>query len=80
MIAIPIGLIYALRAILKEEDTEAPTSRERTVQTAVFIAVGLVVAIWGFILAALLTNAGTSMGWGFIGNFIAEGRDYWMCA
>ena len=71
VVVMPIGLIYALRAILKAEDTEAPTSRERTVQTAVFIAAGFVVAIWGFILAALLTNAGTSMGWGFIGNFIA---------
>ena len=68
---IPIGLLYALRAILKEEDAEAPTSRERTLQTAVFIAAGFVVAIWGFILAALLENVGTSMGWGFIGNFIA---------
>ena len=35
------------------------------------IATGFVVAIWGFVLAALLTNAGTSLGWGFIGNFIA---------
>ncbi len=71
VILMPIGLVWVLRAILKEEDAEAPTSRERTVQTAVFIAAGFVVAIWGFILAALLTNAGTSMGWGFIGNFVA---------
>ena len=68
---IPIGLLYTLRAILKEEDAEAPTSRERTVQTAVFIAAGFVVAIWGFILGALLENVGASLGWGFIGNFIA---------
>ncbi|MCP3995625.1 MAG: ABC transporter permease subunit [bacterium] len=70
VLLIPIGLLYTLRAILKEEDTETPTSRERTVQTAVFIAAGFVVAIWGFILAAVLENAGTSLGWGFIGNFI----------
>ena len=71
VIIMPIGLVYALRAILKEEDAEAPTSRERAIQTAVLIGAGFVVAIWGFVLAALLTNAGTSMGWGFIGNFIA---------
>ncbi len=71
VILIPIGLVYALRAILKEEDTEAPTSRERAITTTVFIAAGFVVAIWGFILAAWLTSVGTSVGWGFIGNFIA---------
>ena len=71
VIVIPIGLLYALRAILKEEDTEAPTSRERAITTTVFIAAGFVVAIWGFIFAALLNSVGTSMGWGFIGNFIA---------
>ncbi len=71
VILIPIGLVYTLRAILKEEDTEAPTSRERAITTTVFIAAGFVVAIWGFVLAALLTSIGTSVGWGFIGNFIA---------
>ncbi len=71
VLLIPIGLVYALRAILKEEDTEAPTSRERAITTTVFIAAGFVVAIWGFILAALLNNVGTTMGWGFLGNFIA---------
>ncbi len=70
VIAMPIGLIYTLRLILKEEDTEAPTSRERTVQTGVFIAAGFVATIWGFITAALLFNVGGAMGWGFIGNFI----------
>jgi phosphonate ABC transporter permease subunit PhnE len=71
VILLPIGLIYALRAILKEEDTEAPTSRERAITTTVFIAAGFVVAIWGFVLAALLNSVGTSVGWGFIGNFLA---------
>jgi phosphonate ABC transporter permease subunit PhnE len=71
VILIPIALLYALRAILQEEETEAPTSRERAIATSVFIAAGFVVAIWGFILAALLENVGTSLGWGFIGNFIA---------
>ena len=70
VLLIPIGLIFALRAILKEEDTEAPTSRERAITTTVFIAAGFVVAIWGFILAALLKNVGESVGWGFLGNFI----------
>ena len=70
VILIPIALIYALRAILKEEDTEAPTSRERAITTTVFIAAGFVVAIWGFVLAALFKSVGESMGWGFIGNFI----------
>jgi len=71
VILIPIALIYALRAILKEEDTEAPTSRERAITTTVFIAAGFVVAIWGFVLAALLNSIGTSVRWGFIGNFLA---------
>ncbi|MDJ0663054.1 MAG: ABC transporter permease subunit [Acidimicrobiia bacterium] len=70
VILIPIGLIYALRAILKEEDTEAPTSRERAITTTVFIAAGFVVAIWGFVFAALLKSVGENAGWGFIGNFI----------
>ncbi len=70
VIIMPIGLVYALRAILKEEDAEAPTSRERAVQTAVLIGAGFVVAIWGFILATFLINASESMGWGFIGNFV----------
>ena len=65
------AMVLALRAILKEEDTEAPTSGERAVQTGVFIAAGFVATIWGFITANLLYNAGNSMGWGFIGNFVA---------
>ncbi len=71
VILIPIALLYALRAILKEEDTEAPTSRERAITTIVLIAAGFVIAIWAFLLAALLRSVGESMGWGFIGNFIA---------
>ena len=70
-IGIPIALVLALRAILQEEDTEAPTSGERAIQTGVFIAAGFVATIWGFITANLLYNAGNSMGWGFIGNFVA---------
>jgi phosphonate ABC transporter permease subunit PhnE len=70
-IAMPVALIATLRAILKEEDEEAPTSGERTVQTAVFIAAGFVAVIWGFVSAALLFNVGTSLGWGFVGNFLS---------
>lgn len=71
VILLPIALLYALRAILKEEDTEAPTSRERAITTIVLIAAGFVITIWAFLLAALLRSVGESMGWGFVGNFIA---------
>jgi phosphonate ABC transporter permease subunit PhnE len=69
-IVMPIGLIAALRSILKEEDTEAPTTAERTIQMGVFIGAGFVAAIWGFVASSLLFNVGNAMGWGFIGNFI----------
>jgi len=69
-IVIPIGLVAALRSILNEEDTEAPTSIERTIQMGVFIGAGFVAAIWGFVASNLMFNVGNAMGLGFIGNFI----------
>lgn len=75
-ILIPIALVVTLRAILKEEDQEAPSSRERLVQTSVAIIAGFAVAIWVYVTGALLQNVGRAiepgMGlFGFIGNFIA---------
>ncbi|MEA2002660.1 MAG: ABC transporter permease subunit [Actinomycetota bacterium] len=70
VIALPIALLASLRAILKADDTEAPTSRERAIQIGIFIVAGFVAAIWGFATSNLLFNVGNAMGWGFIGNFI----------
>jgi phosphonate ABC transporter permease subunit PhnE len=76
VIVLPIALVATLRAVLSEEDTEAPTSRERAVQMAITIAAGFVVAIWTYVTGTLLQHVGRAIQpnlgiFGFIGNFIA---------
>jgi len=76
VIALPIALIATLRAVLSEEDTEAPTSSERAIQMAITIASGFVVAIWTYVAGTLLQHVGRAIQpnlgvFGFLGNFIA---------
>ncbi len=75
-IVLPIALVMTLRAILREEDTVAPTSRERAVTMGITIASGFVVAVWTYVTGSLLQHVGRAIQphlglFGFIGNLIA---------
>jgi phosphonate ABC transporter permease subunit PhnE len=76
MFALPIALVLTLRAVLREEDTGPPSSRERAIQMSITIASGFVVAVWTYTTGNLLQHVGRVIqphlgAFGFIGNFIA---------
>ena len=75
-IALPVALVMTLRAVLSEEDTTAPTSRERAINMGITIASGFVVAIWTYVTGSLLQHVGRAIQphlglLGFVGNLIA---------
>ena len=76
MVALPIALVLTLRAVLKEEDTGPPSSRERAIQMGITIASGFVVAVWTYTTGTLLQHVGVAIEpnlgiFGFVGNFVS---------